>query len=119
MLIAAAVAGFLSGIIGGMGLGGGTILIPALTLCLGVGQKEAQSTNLLFFIPTALAALYVHIKHKQIHLKKAVILTIAGVIGAAIGAVAANYAEGDFLRKLFAVLLIIFGFRELFQAKEN
>lgn len=118
-MLTVAAAGFLSGILGGMGIGGGTILIPVLTLFLGLGQKEAQSANLLFFIPTALSALYVHIKHRRIQLKKAAVLIGAGVIGAALGAVAANYVEGDFLRKVFAVLLIVFGFRELFKKQEN
>lgn len=118
-MLIAALSGFAAGIIGGMGIGGGTILIPVLTLFLGLGQKEAQSTNLLFFIPTALSALYVHIKNKRIQLKKAAVLIAAGVIGAALGAVAANYMEGDLLRKLFAVLLIVFGFRELFKKQES
>ncbi|MGB9679340.1 MAG: sulfite exporter TauE/SafE family protein, partial [Thermoanaerobacteraceae bacterium] len=41
--------GILSGIIGGMGLGGGTILIPALTIFAGIEQHLAQSINLLSF----------------------------------------------------------------------
>ena len=32
--------GFLSGIIGGMGIGGGTILIPIMTIFLGFDQKK-------------------------------------------------------------------------------
>lgn len=60
------ITGFLSGIIGGMGIGGGTILIPIMTIFLGFDQKTAQAVNLIYFIPTALTALTIHIKNKQI-----------------------------------------------------
>ena len=42
----------ISGIIGGMGRGGGTLLIPILTIFLSFEQKSAQAINLLVFIPT-------------------------------------------------------------------
>lgn len=58
------IAGFLAGVISGMGMGGGIILIPVLTLLLGFDQKQAQGMNLFFFIPTAVLALVVHIKKK-------------------------------------------------------
>ena len=43
-------AGLVSGIVGGMGMGGGTLLIPILTIFLDFAQKSAQGINLLFFI---------------------------------------------------------------------
>ena len=43
--------GFFAGIIGGMGMGGGTILIPALVLFANIDPKLAQSINLLSSIP--------------------------------------------------------------------
>ena len=60
MLIA--IIGFFAGIIGGMGMGGGTILIPALILFASIDPKIAQSTNLLSSIPMTIAALYIHIQ---------------------------------------------------------
>lgn len=42
--------GLFSGIVGGMGIGGGTILIPALTIFIGTEQHIAQSVNLFFFL---------------------------------------------------------------------
>ena len=65
-MITGALAGFLSGIISGMGIGGGAILIPVVTLTMGFGQKEAQFLNLVYFIPTAIAALYKHRKNGNI-----------------------------------------------------
>ena len=40
-----------SGVLAGMGMGGGTLLIPALTLIMNVDQQIAQATNLLVFVP--------------------------------------------------------------------
>ncbi len=60
------ISGILFGTIAGMGMGGGIILIPVLTVFLGVDQQGAQGLNLLCFLPMAGFALFSHIKHKQI-----------------------------------------------------
>ena len=56
------IAGFVSGLIGGMGMGGGTIMIPALTVFCGVSQHAAQVTNLISFLPMSAFSLAVHKK---------------------------------------------------------
>ena len=61
--------GLISGIISGMGIGGGTILIPAITFLSDITQKQAQSINLICFLPTAAAALFIHAKNKNIETK--------------------------------------------------
>ena len=61
------ILGFLSGIIGGMGMGGGTILIPALILFAHIDPKIAQSVNLLSSIPMTIFALIIHIKNKKVN----------------------------------------------------
>ena len=75
------ITGFLSGIIGGMGIGGGTILIPIMTIFLGFDQKTAQAVNLIYFIPTAITALTIHIKNKQIEKNNLWLLIVFGIIG--------------------------------------
>ena len=55
--------GLLSGIISGMGIGGGTLLIPALTVFMKHSQIDAQMINLIYFIPTALFAVIFHLKN--------------------------------------------------------
>ena len=60
------VIGFFSGIISGMGIGGGTILIPALILILELDQHQAQGVNLIYFIPTAVVALITQTKNKNV-----------------------------------------------------
>lgn len=53
-------AGLAGGLLGGMGMGGGTVLIPILTILCGVPQHLAQSVNLLSFLPMAALSLRVH-----------------------------------------------------------
>ena len=76
------ISGFAAGIISGMGIGGGTILIPALSIFLSIDQHTAQGVNLLYFIPTAAVALFVHIKNKSIDYKIAIPIIISGIAGA-------------------------------------
>ena len=49
-----------AGTLSAWGVGGGTLLLLALTLLLGVEQRQAQTLNLLFFLPAAGAALFFH-----------------------------------------------------------
>lgn len=105
--------GVLSGVISGMGIGGGTILIPALTIFLNLSQHDAQGINLLYFIPTAITALIVHIKNKNIKYKTALLLASFGGLGAALGAILANNTESNLLRKLFAFFLLAMGIYEI------
>ena len=113
MLILPIISGFFSGIISGMGIGGGTILIPALSIFLNISQKEAQGVNLLYFIPTAAVALYVHIKNKNIVYKTSFIIAVFGILGAVLGAIIANKMDTNLLRKFFAAFLFAMGIYEI------
>lgn len=109
------IIGLLSGIIGGMGIGGGTILIPALVIFIKPEQHVAQGVNLLFFVPTAIAALIIHIRNKGIDFKSAVPIAVSGLFGAYIGSSLAVSLSGNTLRKGFGVFLLIIGLYELFR----
>ncbi|MBE6008432.1 MAG: sulfite exporter TauE/SafE family protein [Lachnospiraceae bacterium] len=112
-MIAGLLAGFLSGIISGMGIGGGAILIPVLTMVLGMGQKEAQFINLVYFIPTAVAALYKHSRNGNIEKSVLKPLIIFGVAGSAAGAFLASGAGDGALRVLFGIFLGVMGIFEI------
>lgn len=103
------IAGLVSGIISGMGIGGGIILIPVLTIFLGFDQKVAQGITLLYFIPTAVFALAVHIKNKTIDFKIAIKVASAGVLSAGIGAYCIKFLPTPVLSKIFAVFLLVVG----------
>lgn len=109
--------GLVSGIISGMGIGGGTILIPALVIFLMVEQHTAQAVNLLFFIPTAVIALLVHIKNKNVDVRTVFVIVIWGIIGAVIGSWLATSMDSNFLKKLFGIFLLIMGIYEILNNK--
>jgi uncharacterized membrane protein YfcA len=44
--------GIIGGVLGGMGMGGGTLLIPMLGIFFGLEQHVAQAINLISFILT-------------------------------------------------------------------
>jgi len=96
-----------------MVIGGGAVLIPALVIFLGVEQHTAQSVNLLYFIPTAIAALFIHVKNKNVNIRLAFIIILCGVIGAIIGAYIAIHMSAGLLKKFFAVFLLAMGIYEL------
>ena len=58
-----------SGILGGMGIGGGTILIPVLTFFTDYTQQQIQGINLIYFIPSAAMAVIIHLKKGNIEKK--------------------------------------------------
>ncbi len=110
------IIGLFSGIISGMGIGGGAILIPALIFISGVSQQVAQGINLVYFLPTALASLVIHIRNKTVDVKTALIIGYSGMAGAAGGAyLATRMIEGELLRKLFGGFLMIVGVYEIWK----
>ena len=108
------IIGFISGIISGMGIGGGAILIPALIFLEQTSQQTAQGINLVYFIPTAVAALIMHIKNKNIDIKTALWVGISGVLGAICGAFTAGFLGDNVLRRMFGVFLLFIGIYEIY-----
>ena len=104
-----ALVGIAFGIIGGMGLGGGVVLIPVLTGILGFSQHSAQALCLFCFLPMSLCAVIMHFIKKNIDIKRVFKISVFGVCGAAFGAILANASQGDFLRVVFAVFLLVLG----------
>lgn len=105
--------GFASGIISGMGIGGGTLLIPALTIIAGTKQQIAQSINLLVFIPSAAAALCVHVRTHNIEKGLFFKLAVTGCTGAVIGSLVAVNLDAGILKKVFGAFLFIMGIYEV------
>lgn len=103
----------LSGIISGMGIGGGTILIPSLTIFFKTPQHIAQSVNLLSFIPTAIVAIVSHIRQGNIEKKITFKLILCGILGAIIGSYFAVRLPGNTLRRLFGGFLLVMGIYEV------
>ena len=106
--------GAFSGIFSGIGMGGGTILIFLLTFFVGLEQHIAQATNLLYFIPTAISAIIVNFKEKNIDTKLAFWVSIGGVLGAILGAIISINTNVEMLRKLFGIFLAIITIHEIY-----
>ena len=103
-----------AGIISGFGMGGGTILIFLLTSISVIGQHVAQACNLIFFIPTSIAAICINIKNKNVDLKLALIISVCGIIGAIIGANIAVKTNVEILKKCFGAFLAVIALHEIY-----
>lgn len=107
------IAGLLSGIIGGMGLGGGAVLLIYLRVFEDTEQLNAQGINLLFFLPIGLTAVIIYAVKKKIKWKTVIPISLFGVAGVFGGIMLTKAIGGEFLGKIFAVFLIILGLCEI------
>lgn len=102
-------AGLFAGVFGGMGMGGGTILIPLLTLLFAVPQKTAQAINLISFLPMAAAALFFHFKNKLVRYKFVLYIIIPGLAAGIVTSLVAHQTADDILKKIFGGFLVLLG----------
>ena len=103
----------LSGSISSLGMGGGTILILILSSVLGIEQRLAQATNLIFFIPTAISAAIVNWKQKLINKEVIKGVLIGGIVGAIIGSKIAVNLNVNNLKLIFGIFLAVIALTEL------
>ena len=115
MNIPSLLAGLFSGILGGMGLGGGGILIIYLSLFTDTKQLTSQGINLLFFVPIGLLAVIVYAFKKQIKWKITLKFAGFGLLGSVIGLCLTDFLGGKITGKLFGLLLVILGLIEIFK----
>lgn len=108
------IAGGVTGVLSGFGVGGGTLLLVYMTAFAGVEQRLAQGINLLYFLPAGLMALPAHLKNGYIE-KPALLPAVgAGLVCAALSAWAATAMDVALLKKIFGGFLIAVGVMELF-----
>ena len=103
-------AGLLGGIIGAMGMGGGTLLIPILTIFLGLSQHLSQGINLLVFVPFAVVAIIIHAKNKLLDYKTFLYVIIPAVLSSICFSFVSNKISSATLKFVFAIFLIVVGF---------
>ncbi len=107
--------GALGGVFGGMGMGGGTLLIPLITMILGIEQKQAQLINLVSFAVMAVFVLILHLKNKLVNIRVGVVFAVFGIVSAAFMAFVARGIDNKVLKILFGVFLIILSIVEFFK----
>lgn len=104
--------GFLSGVIGGMGMGGGTVLVPMLSF-LDIPQKTVQAINLVSFLPMCAVALIFHAKNKLIQPKRLGWVVVPASLCAMGGAFFAGSTDNKILKLCFALFLVGVGVWQL------
>lgn len=95
-------AGFLGSL---LGLGGGIIVVPALTLFLGVDIRLAIGASIISVIATSSGAAAAYVRERLANLRVAMFLELGTVLGAISGAYLAGFLHTRWLFLLFAVLL--------------
>ncbi len=105
--------GTLLGFLSGLGIGGGSLLILYLTVVLGTPPAVARGINLLFFLPSAVIACLIRMRKGQLQLKPLLGAIIAGCAAAALFSYIGARMDSELLKKLFGVVLLAAGAREL------
>ena len=103
------ILGLVAGVFGGMfGIGGGTILIPALVYLLGLTQLQAQGTTLAAMVPPiGLLAAIRYWQAGNVKLSVAAMLCIGFFIGGLIGASFVQNISEPVLKKMFGIFLLV------------
>ena len=105
--------GLVGGVIGGMGMGGGTLLIPLLTLFTNTEQHIAQSINLIAFIPMSVVALIIHAKNKLLDCKYLLWVALPAVAASIPASLLIRKLGGKSLSRWFGWFLIVLGVYQL------
>ena len=101
------VAGFVGGIFGGMGMGGGTFLIPILAIFFGFQQKICQELNLISFLIMAIISLIIHHKNGYICTKNLIPIVFFGILFSILGAFLASFVSNELLKISFGIFLCV------------
>ena len=106
--VAAGVLGFAGGAIGGMlGVGGGVLFVPALTIFLGEPQIEAEATSLAVIVPVALVGAWRQRRFGNLNAGDAIWIGVLSPLGAVAGVVIANAVSQRTLELSFAALVLV------------
>ncbi len=106
-MIVAALIGVLAGIFSGLlGIGGGALFVPALTILLGHDQVHADATSLLAIVPVALVGSWRQNTYGNLRVHDAGVMGALSIAGVVAGVVLANVLPERALRIAFALLLL-------------
>jgi uncharacterized membrane protein YfcA len=106
-LVLAAFIGIFAGIASGLlGVGGGILFVPALTLVLGLDTVEAEATSLLAIVPVALVGSWRQRNYGNLRVHDAGVIGVLSIAGAVAGVALANVLPEVVLRVGFALLML-------------
>jgi uncharacterized membrane protein YfcA len=106
LLVAA--GGFAGGL---LGVGGGILFVPALTIFLEMNQVEAEATSLLIIVPVAIAGVIRQRAYGNVNLRDGLTIGALSLVGVGIGVVVANEVPIRALEVAFAALALIVAFQ--------
>lgn len=106
--------GLVLGFLAGLGVGGGSLLIMWLTLIANTEPSSARAINLLFFLAAAGSVSLFRWKKGNLDFKAILPAIISGCIAAGLCSWVGTQIDQRILRKIFGVLLLLTGARELF-----
>jgi uncharacterized membrane protein YfcA len=105
-------AGMLSGLVG---VGGGTIIVPALIFFLGFSQHSAQGTSLgVLLLPAGILAVMQYYKAGDVDIKAVIMLAAGFVVGGYYGSRLALSLPQETVKKIFAIFLLLIALKMLF-----
>ena len=106
-MIWVALIGVAAGVLAGMlGIGGGSLFVPALALVVGLGQVDAEATSLLAIVPVALVGAWRQHRYGNLRVREGVTLGLAAIPGAIAGVEIVNAIPERATKIAFAVLLL-------------
>lgn len=111
LAILIAVAGGLAG--GLVGVGGGVLFVPALTVFLGLSQVEGESTSLLMIVIVALVGAYRQNIYGNVNIRNAIVIGALSPVGVLVGVAIANNVSERALQLSFAALALFMAFQLL------
>ena len=100
--------GFTGGIVG---VGGGVLFVPALTIFIGISQVEGESTSLLMIVIVALIGAIRQNSYGNVNVRNAVIIGVLSPLGVLIGVAIANHVSERALQLSFAALALFIAYR--------
>ncbi len=111
-----ALIGLGAGVASGLaGVGGGVIMIPAMTELLGLSQQTAQGTSLFAIIFTSVAGTSINLRNRWVDLRAAAVIGLVGVIAVQVGSKLALQLDQQLLRRLFGGLVLFSGIRMFYR----
>lgn len=107
--------GLVTGIVNGLfGSGGGTILVPGMFFLLNISTHNAHATAIAVILPLTFVSTIIYMQHGIIVWDIALKVIAGGIIGGYIGSRLLNKIPEKFLRKAFALFMIIAAIRMVF-----
>jgi uncharacterized membrane protein YfcA len=107
-VIAAVVVGVFAGLLAGLlGVGGGILFVPALTVFLGLNQVDAEATSLLAIMPMAIVGAWRQYGYGNVSLRDGGVLGLGAVPGAVVGVAIVNVVPERVVQVAFAGLMLV------------